>query len=63
MKKLLKIFLCILIITMFIPTVVYATTTEQRVFDDANLFMDGEIEALNEGIQKLKATYQRNNFV
>lgn len=61
MKKLIKLFLSVVIISLIIiPSAITVSATEERVFDNAGLFSAEEIASLESKIQELKSTYSHD---
>jgi len=61
MKKLIKLFLSVVIISLIIiPSAITVSATEERVFDGAGLFSAEDIASLESKIQELKSTYSHD---
>jgi len=61
MKKLIKMFLCVLVIAIvIIPSTIIASAAQTRVIDDAKLFSATEKASLEKQISKMQAKYNQD---
>ena len=64
MRKIIKPFICtIFMLMILVSTSLVVSAKDQRVFDDAGLFEDSEISALEDKIDDLREKYKDYDFV